>query len=142
MSLSWGSARGARQMLARSECTAVADQAPQHARDFIASGSEVAQLLRGKCMFSTEQAQSRQGFGNRGAGDGVVARLGRSGGVPGTLGEVEEDAGGRASDLVPEGFVARGAGHRFAHFYGPNERLRLRLEFLRFHALSYRIPNE
>ena len=131
-----------RQMLARSEFAAAADQPPQHPRNFIPAGMEVEEVLRGKCMFSAEQAEACKGLGNGGTGDCVVARLGRGSGVPGALGEVEEDAGGRAADLVPDGFVTRGIGHRFAHFNDPNERLRLRLEFLHIHDLSYRIPIE
>ena len=43
---------------------AAADEAPKHSGDFIAAGVEVVEVLRGKCVFSTEQPEAGEGFGN------------------------------------------------------------------------------
>jgi hypothetical protein len=51
-------------MLAQSDLTAPADQPPQHPRNSIATGIQVVQVFRGKCVFSAEQAEAGEGFGN------------------------------------------------------------------------------
>ena len=122
----------------------MADEAVEHAADFVGCGGKGACVGIGDTALGGKETQTGQGLGDGGPSYGVVAGLGSGIRVASAFGDVEEDAGGRTSDLVLQGEVTGGLGHHFPYIYHPGHGLRFGPEFadccMLFHALSYRNP--